>query len=150
MLGVWQFILLKQNSISPSFHGTLSIATAAVCKYSSHQQSWCWRGPSRPAWGRVRVWRRADTPRRAADRWRLWRAGRLLSTGLPWIKCGVLSHVVTYASLVQDHSLSLFLSLSLSYIRITLLWFLGQASQVFLETLIHGVTLMHWLKTLQW
>lgn len=35
-------------------HFSLLIAPAAVCKYSSHQQSWCWRGPNRTAWGPVR------------------------------------------------------------------------------------------------
>lgn len=63
----------------------------------------------------------ADTPRRAADRWRPWRAGGLFSTGLQWIKCGMLSHVVTYASLVRDHlSLSLCLSAFMSETRMTL------------------------------
>lgn len=107
VLHVWQFNPPKQNNISAS---SLPIATAAVCKYSPHQQSWCWRGACRAAWGRV--WWMADAPRRAADRWKLWRAGRILSTGLLWIKYCVLSHGVTYASPVQGHNTSLSLRLS--------------------------------------
>lgn len=130
---VWKLNILMQNSASPPSHDNLPSATAAVCKYSSHQQSRCWRGPSRAAWGRESAWWIADPPRRAADRWKLWRAGSLLSAGQLWIKCGALSHVVTYASLVHDHHLSIsIVSLALPLTRfhthshiigIMLLWF---------------------------
>lgn len=63
---------------------------------------------------RYEVWCTVDAPYRAADRWRLCRTGRFISAGLPWIKCGVLSHIVTYASVVHAHHLPLFLSLSLT------------------------------------
>lgn len=78
------------------------MATAAVCKYSSHQQSRCWRAPSRPAWGPVQTKATSGYSSQGCRQMETLasRQAPLYRTAMD--KCGTLSHTVTHASLLHD------------------------------------------------
>lgn len=98
MFAAWAFNQ-KQSSNSPIIP---FMATAAVCKYSSHQQSRCWRAPSRPAWGPVQTKATSGYSSQGCRQMETLasRQAPLYRTAMD--KCGTLSHTVTHASLLQD------------------------------------------------
>lgn len=78
------------------------MATAAVCKYSSHQQSRCWRAPSRPAWGPVQTKATSGYSSQGCRQMETLASRQAPLSRTAMDKCGTLSHTVTHASLLHD------------------------------------------------